>query len=278
MRDEPEFVGDSLCYVIEAGTKHGEYAIWIDPDRGHHIVRGQVRKKTGDLLCGRPLEGDKERFSFVMKNVHFTRIDGLWVPMAADYSCSRTYADGKAWTAQTRYKRTHIDLSPDFHAPDAFTPDLPDGMQFTLYLEDQTGFKTTWLTGAKFTVDEQNKRVDYIPAEKSIRLKLVDSAGKPATGVKVGEHFRSYLDGQVRWALSGTFQPPRISDDNGQVLLNHNDFVWSRNYQNALYALHPDENRFCPGPGKRVDTRSSQSLQRARPVGQPRVTRPRLQS
>ncbi len=78
------------------------------------------------------------------------------------------------------------------------------------------------------------------PEWSKIKLVLVDSSGDVVIGAEVGEHYRIHSGGAVMWCLTGAFQPPRISDEDGVVSFDEEDFIWSENYKNAVYALHEE--------------------------------------
>ena len=45
VRDEMDTIGGAGCYVIDALTDHGKYALWIDPEHGYNVARAIVWKK-----------------------------------------------------------------------------------------------------------------------------------------------------------------------------------------------------------------------------------------
>ena len=144
VRDTMETVGSHQTYVLEAETEHGRYTLWIDPEHGFNPRRIVVERQGGHLLDGRvlsspplkpakagnalfptvPLKGHR----VVLDSVEIERIGDTFVPTEAKISLTRTYSSDEKVVFTTSYKRTGIDLDPDFEAiGDAFVLDVSDG-------------------------------------------------------------------------------------------------------------------------------------------------------
>jgi len=184
LRNEMDDVGGSACYVIDAMTQYGEYTVWIDPQHGYNISRAEVQKKGGDLAWGdKPLNGhekmppasqylgprlpmEKKALSFSLKDVRFEKINGIWIPMEANYEYIKTYRDNRAIKVERHHKRTEIDLQPDFEAVRAFVPDMPDGAM--VIIEEVPGIEYEWRQGKpvakidKFIIHELEKVADEL--------------------------------------------------------------------------------------------------------------------
>ena len=162
LRSQMENINGTNCYVIEASTPHGEYSIWIDPEHGYNIAKAEVYKTGDDILGGEPISKHKipkylpgfrgEMFArtaeyfLSIDNVEFKKVGTVWLPISG--TCQRTdkYVNGRVETVKKNYKRTHIDLNPDFEAVGAFVPDIPDGTSVSL--EDAGGQgKYIWQNG-----------------------------------------------------------------------------------------------------------------------------------
>ncbi|MBN1359269.1 MAG: hypothetical protein JW993_01700 [Sedimentisphaerales bacterium] len=175
LRQAKEETGGALCYVIDAETSSGRYNVWIDPTRGYHIVRAQVRKTDDDLYNGKPLNKYRSQtlaaarlpagvtvrslpelvsYTFTLTSATYEERDGVWVPMACQYEDVLEDEAGKTWT-QASLKTLEMDCDPDFTASDAFKPDVPDG---TMALVPGGGQPLTWKDGK--VVDSYGYEVD----------------------------------------------------------------------------------------------------------------------
>lgn len=158
VRDNTQSVGGSDCYVIDAVTKHGRYMLWIDPEHGYNIAKAIARKTRGDLFSHGILKA-KERIYFTLKNVHFEKIDDVWVPIEADTYSSRNWSKGEFWKSSGHIKRTEFILNPDHDALGSFLPDdIRDGAKIS-YINGVRTRGYTWRNGGP--VDENDRKVDY---------------------------------------------------------------------------------------------------------------------
>jgi hypothetical protein len=124
VRDRLGRTGESKCYIIDAVTEHGKYVLWLDPERGYNIVKAQCLQREGDVHWNyNPvLKGTSSLYT--LKNVRLQEINGLWVPVEADYESKRTGPNAHHY--KKHCKRTEVKLNPDF-GPDAFIlDDVPD--------------------------------------------------------------------------------------------------------------------------------------------------------
>jgi len=173
LRNNMEVVGGSDCYIIDAVTQYGKYAVWIDPQHGYNIAKAEVQKKGTDLAWSdNPLNGrekqpqgkriyvgsnppptEKKALSFSIENVRFEKVNNVWVPMEADYQYIKTYQGNRAITVKRHHKRTKIDLEPDFETLGAFVPDIPEGTK--VLLEGVPGIEYEWFNGkARAKIDD----------------------------------------------------------------------------------------------------------------------------
>ena len=126
IRKEPEIINGSVCYVVEADTKRGEYTIWLDSEHGYHPARIKAKMGTGDDAGdpGSPrilTKEDGAKAEYTLDNVSFEKIEGFWVPMEAD---SRRYVIQDIVNSfeddQIHFKFTKITLNPDHEALNSF--------------------------------------------------------------------------------------------------------------------------------------------------------------
>ena len=179
LRQEAAREGGTRCYVIDAETSSGHYAVWFDPMQGYQIVRAEVRKSEDDIYGGRPLNQYRSQsyalasaglppgvtlslnplpelvsYSFDLTSATYVERDGVWVPMTCQYEDVLEDERIKTWN-QVSFKTLDMDCDPDFTATDAFKPDVPDG---TAALISGVGTPCTWKNGK--VVDSYGLEVD----------------------------------------------------------------------------------------------------------------------
>lgn len=112
VRPKTEKIGASECYVIDAKTDCGRVSLWIDPGRGYHLARAEIRATQGDLEDGRPLRAGQV-LTIRLDGFRFEKVKGVWVPTELDMSSDLDYGGGSFTRSKTHYKRTGIVLNPD---------------------------------------------------------------------------------------------------------------------------------------------------------------------
>ena len=135
--DRPEIDGH-LTYVLESQGQSGKIKLWLDPQSGFHPRRIEVHKSGKDLLDGRPVSSTRsrvnivpnkqlEKYSVVIDSVKIEEINGVFVMTGANTTETRTYSDGYEVRTSYDFKRSKIDLNPDFNALKPFEIKCPDG-------------------------------------------------------------------------------------------------------------------------------------------------------
>lgn len=181
IRAEMEDVGGAKCYVIDAVTPHGKYSVWIDPEHGYNIPKAEVHKGINDICGDKPMGKHKMprgypgykgpmpapmvEYSYSFDNVRFEKVDGVWVPVEGTRLTTSKHSDGDVGTIKSHYKRTHIDLDPDFEAVGAFVPNIPDGTYITSI--DGSGIRRTWRDGR--VVDKNGRVIIDLKRKKPAR-------------------------------------------------------------------------------------------------------------
>jgi hypothetical protein len=128
VREKPERVGGSDCYVIDAKTNRGKYTVWIDPDHDYNIAKAEV-SATGDEVGPK---GSMRRvytvgMRILIRDVRFKKIGGLWVPIEATTKSAYGQSDGSKGVMTRVYKRTEVIVKPDHDALGSFVPKFPNG-------------------------------------------------------------------------------------------------------------------------------------------------------
>jgi hypothetical protein len=168
VRPKPETINGAVCYVVEAVTKYGRFALWLDSEHGYHPARIRASVRVGDDI-GHPgspsvitrQEGITRDYS--VDNVRFEKVGDVWVPMEADAKRHVVLGNENGFSDETtHYKRTKIVLNPDHEALGSFAdpmknpaldPELVNGS--IVYLG--SGQQNTWQDGV--VVDPKGKVV-----------------------------------------------------------------------------------------------------------------------
>jgi hypothetical protein len=196
VRPDLDQVGLVKCYVVDTVSRHGTYTIWFDPEHGYGIAKAIMRKGPEDLRWGRPRSFfinnpngiHINNSTYVMQNVRFERVNGIWFPMEFEWLSTNEYED-RTQSSRTRYKVTYLDVNPDHNALGSFSLDglgIQNGTR--IRIDNALGklliTKYTWQKGKKFIVDEWDGRIRYVPEDWSIRVWV----GKPLpefNGIKI---------------------------------------------------------------------------------------------
>jgi RNA polymerase sigma-70 factor (ECF subfamily) len=126
MRPESEMVNGSLCYIIEADTKYGDFTVWFDSEHGYHPARIEGKVGVSDSIGspGNPSIITKEQGierDYTLENVRFEKIDGTWVPMEADSKRYVILGNENGFSdEQSHFKFTKITINPDHEALNSF--------------------------------------------------------------------------------------------------------------------------------------------------------------
>jgi hypothetical protein len=160
LRPKPENVNGSLCYVLEADTPYGDFKIWLDSEHGYHPARIRATVTVGDDIGdpGRPhiiTKAEAITRKFIVDNVRFEKIDGVWVPMETDNTTHIILGSENGFSrSMYNFKRTKIVLNPDHDALGSFTdpienpgidPELRNGTEMNLNLGDD--IERVWRDG-----------------------------------------------------------------------------------------------------------------------------------
>lgn len=150
VEQEMEDVNGRSCYVVAASTTAGRHRIWIDPERGYHIVKAEVKKRGGDAYYREtlptppyvvpksiletwpkdippPATSPVIEYEFTMDSVSFQKIGDTWVPVEAKWETRTLRENGRTSIASITFNASDVDLDPDFQALGAFKLDVIDG-------------------------------------------------------------------------------------------------------------------------------------------------------
>jgi hypothetical protein len=137
LRPSLEEVDGHDTYVLEGDTKYGHYNLWIDPNCGFNARRIIVRKRGDNLFRGKPVSSPPPKLPrgamaahpqvsynevlYVLDSISIAKFNDLFVPVSAVATTTYEYVNGEKVQFKQEYKRTGVDLNPDFaKIPDAF--------------------------------------------------------------------------------------------------------------------------------------------------------------
>jgi len=175
-----EEIGESNCYVIDAKTEHGDYTVWIDPSRGHNIVKTEVQKYENQWYMGRPLPKDN-RISHYLKDIRLKKIQDVWIPVEGHTNTTWLSPQGKI-LSEKHHVITDITLNPDHDALDSFETNFIENGALVALL-DVKGITYTWQDGKlvpkidEAVISEIDKMTEEIMAGGTGVEPTVDSAG-----------------------------------------------------------------------------------------------------
>lgn len=162
-----ESIEGTVCKVIEGRTKSGTITLWLAESKGGLPLKGsheikptdtiirreegkEVEKPLGEVVIRRsdaPGDGSLTftGMTFVLDKVTVERIGEAFVTTAGRYTATEQLSDGTRWTRGETYRRSDIDLAPQF-AEDAFLVNLPEESHMT-NLDDGSGVEYVWRGG-----------------------------------------------------------------------------------------------------------------------------------
>ena len=156
LRKNMEMIDGHQTYVLEATIpSQCQFTLWIDPAFGYNM-RKLVKKRYGTAFAdAKPTGGDpslspgrsypQKEVLYTLNTLEFEKIGDVFVPVYAEYDYEVTYTNDEKALYQHTYKRTEIDLNPDFSKyPDAFILDVPDGIPIHYYDYMGTGKRFEW--------------------------------------------------------------------------------------------------------------------------------------
>ena len=119
LRSAKEPVMNEECYVIDAETAYGIFAVWFDPSHGFNIAQYTLHQRPGDINGKKALASDRAH-GYHYTAQAFTEIDGLWVPMESTLRIQRL-VNGQIGDDHTqRQVRTAIVLNEGCNDDDAY--------------------------------------------------------------------------------------------------------------------------------------------------------------
>lgn len=155
-----ETVGAEECDVVGGHTPYGSIRLWLSPSHGYNASRIAFDRGPEDLwFQGKPLSEAKLQGTFngrlqtltrtveTVDDISFTFIDGHPVASSGQVTSLGIWSAGDQDTSLHTYRRTDVELKPDFKSTDAFRSDLPEGARVLNLDDDSSGIVYVWQGG-----------------------------------------------------------------------------------------------------------------------------------
>ena len=170
---DQEKVCGSSCYVLEAVTEHGKVTAWIAPNKGYNALKWIIHRTSGDFLDDKTLpEKGLKTSNSAFEATEVQEIDSQYVITKGFFTGTSVNQDGEKFVRNNEYKRTEVDLNPDFEALGAFQINLPEGT--VVANDDIPCVKFIWSNG-KLVPKPAVQEVEPGPETKSSYLSLFGS-------------------------------------------------------------------------------------------------------
>lgn len=140
VRNDRPVIDGYPTIVLESQGKTGKTTLWLDPESGFHPRRIEVHKSGEDLLDGQSLSSAEPSkgnaifprkplsgYSFVVESANIEKIAGVFVTTAAKVAETWAFCDAPPVCISYDFRRSKINLNPDFSALKAFEIKVPDG-------------------------------------------------------------------------------------------------------------------------------------------------------
>jgi hypothetical protein len=110
LRTNMELVAEAKCHVLDAVAADAKYSVWLDPDRGHNIVKATITYV-------------RDGVSYGLDHVLCTQTADVWIPMEGQIRQSRSFPNGDSTRSVEQLKVSELTLNPDHVALRSFVPD-----------------------------------------------------------------------------------------------------------------------------------------------------------
>ena len=123
VREKPELVFGSSCFVIDAVTKSGRGSIWLDPLHGYLIAKAEYHLRPGDVVdvVNNRVQPPGVVTDLQVYGIRFRKLNDTWVTVAGTLETRSVWPpDGHEYTVRAN-QISEIILKPDFSTlPNAF--------------------------------------------------------------------------------------------------------------------------------------------------------------
>ncbi len=126
VRDAPEKVGDSECYVLDVKSQYGRGTLWFDPQHGYNVAMAEFNVRTGDTVFNGILSPGNDSWLY-LREVSFKEIDGVWFPTGGTVATQLREPIGRENRTE-KHEISDIRLNPDLDMLGVFsTDDIREG-------------------------------------------------------------------------------------------------------------------------------------------------------
>lgn len=168
MRPEPEIINGSVCYVVHADTKYGDYTLWLDSAHGFQPAKIEASREDDDIIGVRlppPEKRVEGKDAFVIDNIKFKMVQGVWVPVEGRLRKHIEWPQhGFFKKDEINFTTTEIVLNPDHDALGSFADPMknpkldPELVNGTLVRLGKERLDCVWRDGK--ILDSYGREVD----------------------------------------------------------------------------------------------------------------------
>lgn len=130
--------------ILRSTNAHGKMEVWLDPKRGHSMVRARIEKEADSYWYGERLDDEmqlsdqrkaltsptawlpKQRLVYELFDVRLRQIGNRWIPAEGSSRITTDYGDGRIAERVNHAVLREIDLNPRFEQG-TFEPNFPEG-------------------------------------------------------------------------------------------------------------------------------------------------------
>ncbi|MBN1975687.1 MAG: hypothetical protein JW787_18785 [Sedimentisphaerales bacterium] len=118
----------TIHFVIEANTTHGQYQIWLNPQKGYHFSKATVTRKAGEEFNGNYKVEQGSVKNYTIENEEFKQVNDLWVSVKAKALINDSFPNNGYMKMNAEIELISILINPDHEALKSFTTDdIKDG-------------------------------------------------------------------------------------------------------------------------------------------------------
>ncbi len=176
LRQEMESVAGEDCYVVDAETDSGTFAVWFDPAHDFNVARFIIAKRAGHLVNDFVLlEGMTHEYAYEVKR--FANVDGLWVPKESTYRQRVLGLGGQGFDYVSEHNRTSISLNGVAEESGTYALNADYIVNGSIWMDTERSERQRELVWVDGEVVPKDARNSYDPSAVQQRLRGLIGGG-----------------------------------------------------------------------------------------------------